>query len=60
MKPGYTPGVGNLSDVMRNDPIEVAPYMLISARGRRLSPLAQPCRDMVAAMLDEASQAKPS
>ncbi len=40
--------------------IVVAPYMLLSTRGRRLSPIAQRCRDMVAEMLDGASEAKAS
>ena len=56
-------GVGPLSSVVRLplvEKIDVAPYMLISTRGRRLSPIAQRCRDMVAEMLDGASEAKPS
>ena len=56
-------GVGPRAGVVRlplAESIEVAPYMLISTRGRRLSPLAQRCRDMVAAMLDGASEAKAS
>ena len=37
MKPGYTPGVGNLSDVMRNDPIEVAPEDTLGEVAERMS-----------------------
>ena len=45
---GPHPGVARLPLEER---IVVAPYLLISTRGRRLSPLAQRCRDMVAGML---------
>jgi CBS domain-containing protein len=37
MKPGYTPGVGNLSDVMRSDPIEVAPEDTLGEVAERMS-----------------------
>jgi CBS domain-containing protein len=37
MKPGYTPGVGNLADVMRSDPIEVAPEDTLGEVAERMS-----------------------
>lgn len=47
-------GAGPRAGVVRlrlAERIVVAPYQLLSTRGRRLSPLAQRCRDLVAEML---------
>lgn len=46
---GAAPGLAILPVVER---VVVAPYSLLSIRGRRLAPVAQRCRDLVAGMLD--------
>ena len=57
---GLLAGAGPHPGVVRlplEERIVVAPYLLISTRGRRLSPLAQRCRDMVAEMLTGGDEA---